>query len=83
MSVVALHYAPVPTSFVNLLMKQFTIRGSFEYPPRFEDSIELLERHDLAGIITHRLPLDEFPAGLEILETSKDCGKVMITMGEE
>ena len=83
MSVVALHYAPVPTSYVNLLMKQFTIRGSFEYPPRFEDSIELLERHDLSGIITHKQPLDEFAAGLEVLETSKDCGKVMITMGEE
>jgi threonine dehydrogenase-like Zn-dependent dehydrogenase len=83
MSVVALHYAPVPTSYVNLLMKQFTIRGSFEYPPRFEDSIELLERRDLSGLITHTLPLDRFAVGLEILETSKDCGKVMITMGDE
>ena len=83
MSVVALHYAPVPTSYVNLLMKQFTIRGSFEYPPRFEDSIELLERRDLSGIITHKQPLDEFHVGLEVLESSKDCGKVMITMGEE
>ena len=83
MSVVALHYAPVPTSYVNLLMKQFTIRGSFEYPPRFEDAIELLERRDLSGIITHKQPLDGFHTGLEVLETSKDCGKVMITMGDE
>jgi 2-desacetyl-2-hydroxyethyl bacteriochlorophyllide A dehydrogenase len=80
--VVALHYRPVPTSYVNLLMKQFTIRGSMEYPERFEDAIELLERRDLSQLITHTLPLDEFSRGLEILEASKDCGKVMITIGD-
>jgi 2-desacetyl-2-hydroxyethyl bacteriochlorophyllide A dehydrogenase len=80
--VVALHYRPVPTSYVNLLMKQFTIRGSMEYPERFEDAIELLERRDLSQLITHTLPLEEFGRGLEVLEGSKDCGKVMITIGD-
>jgi threonine dehydrogenase-like Zn-dependent dehydrogenase len=83
MSVVALHYRPIPTNFLMLLMKQFTIRGSMEYPPRFEDAIELLERHDLSGLITHQFPLEEFHEGLALLEGSKDCGKVMITMGVE
>ena len=81
MSLVALHYAPVPTNFVQVLMKQFTIRGSFEYPPRFEDAIELLARHDLSDLITHSLPLEQFDEGLALLEGSKDCGKVMITFG--
>ena len=81
--IVALHYRPVPTSFVNLLMKQFTIRGSMEYPERFEDAIELLGRRDLSGLITHTLPLEAFGEGLAVLEGSKDCGKVMITMGED
>ena len=80
--VVALHYRPVPTSFLNLLMKQFTIRGSMEYPERFEDAIELLSRKDLSALITHKLSLEEFGEGLAILEGSKDCGKVMITMGD-
>jgi len=83
MSVVALHYQPVPTNYAVLLMKQFTIRGSFEYPPRFEDAIELLARRDLSGLITHTLPLEEFERGLALMEGSKDCGKVMITMGED
>jgi (R,R)-butanediol dehydrogenase / meso-butanediol dehydrogenase / diacetyl reductase len=83
LSVVALHYRPIPTNFLMLLMKQFTIRGSMEYPPRFEDAIELLERHDLSGLITHQFPLEEFHEGLALLEGSKDCGKVMITMGVE
>jgi threonine dehydrogenase-like Zn-dependent dehydrogenase len=78
--VVALHYAPVPTSFVLVLMKEFTFRGSIEYPERFEDAIDLLVRRDLSGLITHTLPLDRFGDGLAILEQSRDCGKVMITM---
>jgi threonine dehydrogenase-like Zn-dependent dehydrogenase len=83
MSVVALHYQPVPTSFLMLLMKQFTLRGSIEYPERFEDAIELLARRDLAPLITHDFPLEAFHDGLALLEGSKDCGKVMITMGVE
>lgn len=31
-------------------------------------------------MITHTLPLDDFDTGLALLEGSKDCGKVMITM---
>ena len=78
--IVALHYRPVSTNYVNLLMKQFTVRGSMEYPERFEDAIELLERRDLSAVITHRLRLDQFGDGLAVLEGSKDCGKVLITM---
>ncbi len=81
--IVALHYRPVPTSFVNVLMKQFTIRGSMEYPERFEDAVELLARRDLSQLITHTMPLEEFGEGLAVLEGSKDCGKVMITMGSD
>jgi len=80
--IVALHYRPVETNYVNLLMKQFTIRGSMEYPERFEDAVELLERRDLSGLITHTMPLEDFGEGLAVLEGSKDCGKVMITMGD-
>ncbi|HEY3725232.1 MAG TPA: zinc-binding dehydrogenase [Acidimicrobiia bacterium] len=80
MSVVALHYEPVPTSYLLLLMKQFTIRGSMEYPPRFEDAIELLSRRDLSSIVTHRLPMRQFDDALALLTGSKSCGKVLLTM---
>jgi len=81
--IVALHYRPVSTNYVDVLMKQFTVRGSMEYPERFEDAIELLERRELSHLITHALPLEGFGEGLAVLEGSKDCGKVMITMGDE
>lgn len=83
LAVVALHFTPVATDFLTLLMKQFTIRGSIEYPPRFEDAVDLLARRDLSAMITHHFDLDDFHAGLALLEGSKDCGKVMITMGVE
>jgi threonine dehydrogenase-like Zn-dependent dehydrogenase len=80
LSVVALHYAPIPTSFLLLLMKQFTIRGSMEYPARFEDAIDLLARRDLSSLVTHRYPLERFADALATLGSSKECGKVMVVM---
>ena len=81
LSVVALHYDPIPTSYLMLLMKQFTIRGSMEYPERFADAVDLLARRDLSALITDRVPLDRFDDALATLEGSKECGKVLVTMG--
>ena len=78
LSVVALHYRPIPTNYLMMLMKQFTIRGSMEYPPRFEDAIDLLARRDLSGLITHRFPLEQFDDALGLLRGSKACGKVLV-----
>ena len=61
-------------------MKQFTIRGSMEYPARFEDAIDLLARRDFSSLVTHRYPLERFPDALATLAGSKECGKVMVTM---
>jgi threonine dehydrogenase-like Zn-dependent dehydrogenase len=82
LSVVALHYDPVPTSFLMVLMKEFTIRGSMEYPARFADAVDLLARRDLSALLTHRFTLDEFDAALHLLQGSKDCGKVLVTVDD-
>jgi threonine dehydrogenase-like Zn-dependent dehydrogenase len=80
LSVVALHYEPVPTDYLTVLMKQFTIRGSMEYPPRFTDAIDLLARRDLSALVTHRFPLDQFSEAVAMLGRSKECGKVVVTI---
>jgi threonine dehydrogenase-like Zn-dependent dehydrogenase len=77
-SVVALHYEPVPTSYLMLLMKEFTLRGSMEYPARFADAVDLLARRDLSAVLTDRLPLERFDEALELLDGSKECGKVLV-----
>ena len=77
-SVVALHYSPVPVNFVNVLMKELTIRGSMEYPARFADAIDLLARRDLSALITDRFPLSAVDSALELLAESRECGKVLI-----
>lgn len=78
--VVAVHYEPVPVNFLSVLMKELTIRGSIEYPVNFGDAIELLSRRDLSPLITHRYPLSEIASALEVLDGSRECGKVMIEM---
>jgi threonine dehydrogenase-like Zn-dependent dehydrogenase len=80
LSVVAVHYEPIPTSFGMVLMKELTIRGSIEYPTRFADGVDLLARFDVAPLLTHRFRLDQFGAALDLLQGSKDCGKVLVTM---
>ncbi len=82
LAVVALHYRPVRTNYLTVLMKELTIRGSIEYPPRFADSIDLLGRRDLSTLITHRFGLDHFDDALATLGGSKDCGKVLVTIDE-
>lgn len=78
--VVALHYEPVPINFLSVLMQELTIRGSIEYPAHFSDAIDLLSRRDLSALITHRFGLTEITSALEVLDSSKECGKVMIEM---
>jgi len=80
LSVVALHFAPIETSYLMLLMKEFTIRGSMEYPERFADAIDLLARRDLSALVTDRFPLEQFDDALALLEGSKECGKVMVAV---
>jgi threonine dehydrogenase-like Zn-dependent dehydrogenase len=77
-SVVALHYEPVPTSYLMLLMKEFTLRGSMEYPARFADAVDQHARRDLSAVLTDRLPLERFDEALELLDGSKECGKVLV-----
>ena len=83
MSVVALHYESLPTSYMLLMAKQLTIRGSIEYPERFEAGLELLGRRDLTPLVTHRVPLERFDEALATLSGNKDCGKVMVTVSSD
>ncbi|NNE74956.1 MAG: alcohol dehydrogenase catalytic domain-containing protein [Acidimicrobiales bacterium] len=79
-SVAGLHFQDVPTSFLTILTKELTIRGAMEYPDRFEDAIELIDRHDMAPMITHRIPLERWSDVNELIAGPRSFGKIMVTM---
>ncbi len=82
LSIVGLHYADVPTSYLLVMMKELTICGAIEYPDRFESGLDLLERRDLSELVTHRFALGDFDAALATLR-SGDAGKVLVTMNQD
>ena len=81
--IVAVHGGDVPISGLLVMMRELTIRGAMEYPARYEDAIELMERRDLSAMVTHRFDVTQFGEALEMLQTSKECGKVLITFGDD
>jgi threonine dehydrogenase-like Zn-dependent dehydrogenase len=81
--IVAVHGGDLPISGLLVMMRELTIRGAMEYPARYEDAIELMERRDVSAMVTHRFDVTEFGDAIEMLQTSKECGKVLITFSEE
>jgi len=77
-SIVALHREPIPINFLTVLMKQLTLQGAMEYPERYEEMVELLDRRDLSPMITHRFGLDDFLAAMAVAQDPGAGGKVMI-----
>jgi threonine dehydrogenase-like Zn-dependent dehydrogenase len=79
-SVVALHRKPVSIDFMTVLMKQMTLTGAMEYPERYEEMLELIERRDPSAMITHRFALDDFVRAFAIASSPDAGAKVMIEM---
>ena len=79
-SVVALHRGETPLDLIMVLMKQMSLQGAMEYPERFEEMIELIDRRDLSPMITHRFALDDFLEALAVAQSPDAGAKVMIEM---
>ncbi|MBW2273127.1 MAG: zinc-binding dehydrogenase [Deltaproteobacteria bacterium] len=81
LSVVALHRAEVPVSFLVVMMKQLQISGSMAYPEDWSEMIELVDRADLSPMITHRFPLERFAEALAVAQDPTAGAKVLIEIG--
>ncbi len=77
-AIVGLHRSVVSVPFMTVMVKQLTLQGAMAYPDRFEDMIELLSRHDLTPMITHRFPLDDLPQAFSVARSPDAGAKVMI-----
>jgi len=80
-AVVALHYAPIPVSFLLVMLKQLTLRGAMDYPDDYGRTIELLGRRDVSAMVTHRFPLERFDEALEVARDPRLGAKVMVDAG--
>ena len=78
LTVVALHMQEVAVSFLNVMMKQLTIRGAMEYPADYTQMIALLERRDLSAMISHRFPLERFAEAFAVASDPQRSGKVVV-----
>jgi len=78
LSVVGLHRAEVPVSFLVVMMKQLSLLGSMAQPDDWNDMIRMLGDADLSPMITHRFPLERFADGLAVARDSTAGAKVMI-----
>lgn len=81
LAIVAVHHGDIAVSALLVMMKELTIRGAMEYPERFSSAIELLQRRDLSAMITHTFDVADFGEAVALLQSSKECGKVLITFG--
>jgi threonine dehydrogenase-like Zn-dependent dehydrogenase len=80
LSVAGLHLDDIPTSFLQVLTKELTIRGAMEYPERFEDAVDLVARLDLSPMITHRIPLERWDEVMALIAGPPSFAKIMVTM---
>jgi threonine dehydrogenase-like Zn-dependent dehydrogenase len=78
LAVVALHDREVPVHFLLVMMKQLTLRGAMEYPDDYTRTLDLLRRHDLSPMVSHRFPLERFSDALAVARDPRAGGKVMI-----
>ncbi|MEL7210187.1 MAG: zinc-binding dehydrogenase, partial [Actinomycetota bacterium] len=76
--VVALHREDVPVSFLDVLMRELTIRGAMEYPDEFSRTVDLLTRTDLSALITDRFDLDDAEAAFALAESGESAGKILV-----
>jgi len=76
--VVALHRRDVPVSFLDVLMRELTIRGSMEYPEDFTRMVRLLGRTDLSAMISDRFAFDDAIDALALADAGTSAGKVLV-----
>ena len=65
---------------MTVLMKQMTLTGAMEYPERYEEMLELIQRRDPSAMITHRFALADFVEAFAVASSPDAGAKVMIQM---
>jgi threonine dehydrogenase-like Zn-dependent dehydrogenase len=78
--VLGVHQAPIEFHPLTLLIKELRLVGSMAYPSEFPEVIQMLESGvvDVAPLVSHIFPLEQFPDALETARDQERAGKVLI-----
>jgi 2-desacetyl-2-hydroxyethyl bacteriochlorophyllide A dehydrogenase len=81
LGIVAVHKAPVPIEFVNIMSNEITILGSMGYPDEiFEVTNDLVENWETYRlIISHTVPFADVDEALRLASTPGAADKVVVT----
>lgn len=84
MVITAAHMKPIEFPVGRMLTSEMSITTAMGYPTEMPDVIAAMPRlkDKIAGMISHRLPLDAVMEGLKIAATPESC-KVMIDIDKE
>jgi threonine dehydrogenase-like Zn-dependent dehydrogenase len=79
--VVAVHKAPVPVDFINIMSNEITIVGSMGYPDEiFEVTADLVANWEkYAVIVSHTIPFADVDEALRTASTPGAADKVVVT----
>jgi 2-desacetyl-2-hydroxyethyl bacteriochlorophyllide A dehydrogenase len=79
--VVAIHKAPVPVDFLNVMSNEVTIVGSMGYPNEiFEVTHDIIANWEkYAVIVSHTVPFDDVAEALRMASTPGAADKVVVT----
>ena len=82
--VVGVHKSAIDLHPLDLLMKELHLVGSMAYPTEFPQVLEMLAsgKVDTGPLISHRLPLQDFPRALAIARDPQVAAKVMVEIGQ-
>lgn len=78
--VAGLHRTPVELDLMMVLMKELSITGSMAYPTEFPEVLDMLSNSelDLAAMVSHHFPLDEFDKAFAVARSPAAGAKVII-----
>lgn len=74
---------PAPVDWTKVVFKMLTVKGIYgrEMFETWHKMLAMLESGlDIRKVITHRLPIDDFQVGFEIMQ-SGNCGKIVLDWG--
>ncbi len=77
-------HASVPVNQSDITLREIDVKGTYVDDATFHTAVDILEKGlvDLRPLITHKLPLEQFLEGVDLLRTGKGMEIIILPDGE-